>query len=405
MANSMKRRLSCVMIVLTLGTVPAAAWGLASPRGATQPPVTSLHATPARAAAAAAPSDRPQQINFKERAAKAKAWVALPLKSPSPGDANIPAQGSNFWTMSRAGFHPGQDKSRPTFDGHGLRFDIPAGHGEGYGGTFFARFIDGAGNQHYLNREGDEVWISFDCWVDTAWARTRFVQNNGALIGKKLAGVGAGPYLENGVVKAFGTSDRGKLILTTYAGLEPEWSDTFPQVYGYGEGLGDDSQAQFIERANDHNLQPRDGEAIDPNNSRTYVSYNEYQRRNKEGWKEFWVPPAARGVLTPNEKHTFQWHLKLGPLVKTVGEYRWHSMLVELWVSRKDKPTELAIRLGRGQWIQGQGIGQFILFTSLTNKSMTQQHPTAHVWYGNLIIAPQRIDDPVYEASPRPLSR
>lgn len=347
--------------------------------------------------------------SFKDRIEKSGAWLARPLLSRVPADANIPgprpdnpAAAANLWSLERIGFVPsgGDGYKQPTFDPvKGLTLSIPQGSTEGAGGMVFMRAIDDAGNRHYMSKEGDEHFFGVTLEVDTPWARTPFRQRDGMAIGKKLGAFGAGPYPDPNDpygVKAYYSSDTGKGVLTCYSGVNVEFSDVFLTVYGYGDGMGDDSAEVAISQ-NDYNMQPREGEPINVNDPNSYVSYAQYQQRWREGWTKYWVSPAARGLITPNERHTLTWHNKLGAYIRTAGDCRQHYMLTEIWHHKPGQGRQLAFRQTRKQWVQGQGIGQYLLFVSLTNKDPTQAHETAHIYYRNAWIAPRDAPDPIFE--------
>ena len=97
----------------------------------------------------------------------------------------------------------------------------------------------------------------------------------------------------------------------------------------------------------------------------------------------------------PDEWMTFQVHVKTGPRVKD----EFTNSLVELWIAREGRASELVISFGpynltAGPPSENQKFGKIWLLAYHTGKDNRQVHPTAYTWYDELTVSHQRIPDP-----------
>lgn len=123
-------------------------------------------------------------------------------------------------------------------------------------------------------------------------------------------------------------------------------------------------------------------------------------------------PLGGGGEYAADEWMTFQVHVKIGTWYKNDGHYHGDSV-VQLWVARQGQPSELVIDLSPrpltllGLTIPGTGrgydlannnpdakYGKLILSPYHTGKNPEQSHPTGFVWYDELIVSTQHIQDP-----------
>jgi len=96
-----------------------------------------------------------------------------------------------------------------------------------------------------------------------------------------------------------------------------------------------------------------------------------------------------------NEWITYQVRIKTG--ARTGDEFK--GSYVTFWAAREGKPSELVLDWGpynltAGSAGENQQYGKIWLTPYHTNKSSSQSHPTAYVWYDELIISRNKIADP-----------
>ena len=124
-------------------------------------------------------------------------------------------------------------------------------------------------------------------------------------------------------------------------------------------------------------------------------------------------PLGGGGRYVADEWMTFQAHVKVGTWYKNDGAYAGDST-VQLWVARQGQPSELVVDLSPrpftlfGLTVPGTGhgydlannnpaakYGKLILSPYHTGKNPEQRHPTGFVWYDELVVSTQRIQDPL----------
>jgi hypothetical protein len=103
-----------------------------------------------------------------------------------------------------------------------------------------------------------------------------------------------------------------------------------------------------------------------------------------------------------NQWMTFQWHVKIGTWYINMSHNYHRDSTVELWAAHPGQPSQLILSYNdydlanNGALTQASGAeeyGQIWLLTYQTNKDITQNAPTGHAWYDDLIISKQRIPD------------
>lgn len=123
-------------------------------------------------------------------------------------------------------------------------------------------------------------------------------------------------------------------------------------------------------------------------------------------------PLGGGGEYVADEWMAFQVHVKIGTWYKNDGDYHGDS-IVQLWVARQGQPSKLVIDLSPrpvtflGMTIPGMGhgydlannepaakYGKLILGPYHTGKNPEQVHPVGYIWYDELIISTQPIQDP-----------
>jgi hypothetical protein len=105
----------------------------------------------------------------------------------------------------------------------------------------------------------------------------------------------------------------------------------------------------------------------------------------------------------PNEWMTFQVRIKTG--LRVGGEFT--NSYVELWIAREGRPSERVLNWGpynlsAGSQGENQRFGKVWLLPYNTGKNPSQSHPTAFIWYDELIISRTRIPDPGIAGSASP---
>ena len=96
-----------------------------------------------------------------------------------------------------------------------------------------------------------------------------------------------------------------------------------------------------------------------------------------------------------NEWMTFQMQVKIGP---RVGD-EFKNSYINLWGAREGKPSELLIQWGpynlnAGAPADNERYGKVWLTPYNTGKDPSEVHPTAYVWYDELVISRSKISDP-----------
>lgn len=110
-------------------------------------------------------------------------------------------------------------------------------------------------------------------------------------------------------------------------------------------------------------------------------------------------PPCVK--YRADQWMTFQMHIKIGTWYKNDRNYHRDST-VQLWAAEEGKPSKLVIDFSPG--VHGYDLannspatakyGKIWLLPYQTSKDPSVAHPTAYMWYDDLIISRARIPDP-----------
>lgn len=98
-----------------------------------------------------------------------------------------------------------------------------------------------------------------------------------------------------------------------------------------------------------------------------------------------------------NEWMTFMLRIKIGTWYRNDRRYRGDST-VQFWAAREGRPLRLVVNRSRYDLVNTNPAvakyGKVILTPYHTGKDASQRHPTAYVWYDELIVSRSRIADP-----------
>ena len=109
----------------------------------------------------------------------------------------------------------------------------------------------------------------------------------------------------------------------------------------------------------------------------------------------FFPPTGNCFGYFPDEWMTFQVSIKTGPRINN----EFTNSYIRVWIARDGKPSEPVLNFGpynisAGSTAENQRYGKIWLLPYQTDKSSAQVHPTAYVWYDELIISRTKIPDP-----------
>lgn len=250
-------------------------------------------------------------------------------------------------------------------DGHGsLRFSKPGRTGSDASGSWFANFSP---DLSVLPKAGDEFFVQYRYRMNRSMFETEFITVGGKPQGGfKISDLTAGDTPEG---QHYYSSSSGKLVLQTY------YQHRFPIIYRYKNWVTNnlfDSLPPY-----DFNLQPRSAGVC-----------------HFTGMPAGTVVPAGCTGLVPDEWMTHQLGVKLGALA---ADGYWDDCNVRLWLARENQPSVLAIDWHGRLWAKDGQFGKVVLMPYLTAQSPTQDHPLCQVWYANLKISTEQLNDPSQE--------
>lgn len=271
--------------------------------------------------------------------------------------------------ISRGTFVPVVDTAVKASGAGSLRMMIPSNSGANSAGAFSMNFTPGSLNFSGTNPypiqfgEGQEFYVQWRQRFSPEFLGTSYTGGGGwkqAIIGEgDRPGVRAQSCTQLEIVTQ-NTNQRG-----------------FPQLY-HSCGLKDDRYEPLEEPYGSYDFKLQNA---------VPSPYCLYSKRT--------VPPCVG--YKASQWMTFQVHVKVGTWYKNDGNYHQDST-IQLWVAEEGQPSKLVISRGNYD-IANQNsaakYGKIWLLPYHTGKDASQAHPTAYVWYDDLIVSTRRIPDPV----------
>jgi chitodextrinase len=286
------------------------------------------------------------------------------------------AEIAGSWGINPQGSLPGSGGS-PSIDtatrasGNGsIRFVVPPGQSGGAAGSFFANFSDDLSVQF---GENSEFYVQWRMRIDNNfYAATR------GLVGMKHAIIGTGSR-----PGAPASSCTDLEIVTQNNGRRG-----FPQMYHSCAG-GPVNYEPFEEPFGSFDFKLQNARPA------PYCLYSQGQTNPVS----YFPPTGNCFAYFANEWMTFQVHVKVGPRQQKGGNWFFVGSLVELWLAREGRPSELVISYTRDLEATdpAQKYGQIWLLPY----SGSDVYPSGGtVWYDELVISRTRIADPGGSAPP-----
>jgi hypothetical protein len=280
----------------------------------------------------------------------------------------------------------GRDTTVFANGGGSLKFTIPSNSAADTSGSWFTNFTD---DLSYQVGEGQEIFIQWRQRFSPEMLNTLYLANDGSFAnGWKLADISAGdtpactPSSVNSTLCPTSCWDFEVVLQNS-----SQWG--LPQMYANCAGPNAYKPLQGI------------------------TSNITVQNAVECLYPTFASPPCVK--FFPNEWMTFQIHIK-------VGHWNQWDSTIQLWVARDGQASRLVIDCSPGaakpctNGIDGSAstgwylsnsnptykIGKIWLLPYHTNKSPSQTHATAYVWYDDLIIYRNRVADPDPGVRPNP---
>jgi len=251
-----------------------------------------------------------------------------------------------------------------------LRFTVPPVSGANSSGSYFTNYSADLSQQF---GEKSDFYIQWRQRFSTEFLTTQY--RNGE--GWKQA--------------IIGTGDRPGHLYTSCSDLEiviqNGYQRGFPTIYNSCSGSSSHGPYDgFQERYGPYDFKLQNARPS------PYCLYSQ----GKSAPPTFFPPKGNCFGYFANEWMTFQVHIKTGPRVND----EFANSYVELWIAREGQRSEPVISWGpynltAGASSEVKRFGKIWLLPYNTGKDEKQNHPTGYVWYDELVISHDRIQDPL----------
>ncbi len=276
----------------------------------------------------------------------------------------------------------GNPQIDPTLKASGsgsVKFTIPSRSGSNAGGTYFTNFSNDLATQF---GENSDFYIQWRQRFSPEMLTTTFLASGGGIASFKNAIIGTGDQP--------GCSPTGGPCYSSCSALEVTTTNTsnlgFPVMYN--SCTGSSSHPPY-----DGFYQPFAGYDFKLQNGMPspYCLYSQTHTNPLT----YLAPNGNCFPYVANEWMTFQVHIHTGPRVND----EFSNSHVDLWAAREGQPSQQLLNWGpynltAAGAASNQRFGKVWLLPYMTNKDITQVHPTAYTWYDELIISTSKIPDP-----------
>lgn len=289
-----------------------------------------------------------------------------------------------------------------------LRFDVPGNSGERSDAWRIS--LDNYADQFGA---GDEFWVQWRQRWDTNYTTENFLARSGAPTGAKMMMVSAGmqfPYCAEGTPQTSygyqgpGTSEAYNVIqqaridsdgeIVVGENMIPAMHPNNPTNLRYPGNL---YVTKYFDDLSTRGQDISYFTTMNQGNESAHLAACQFSQPGGVGNQ--WTDYMTCFLHTPNTWLTFMSHVILGPWGTQVisGQNRtgYTNSVIELWGAYPGQPMRLLHRRtwplaqynGPQQGAQGvQRYGQFGFTTFMTGKDPAQSHPTARMWYGQVIV-------------------